>query len=155
MSETIRLSYAELAEKLSISREAAKSRVRRAGWHRVMDNTGIVKFNVPKDVFDAPCRQDVDTGTADVLPVLPTPHIDADATLAAIEALKWALDRSETARADAERRLVALSEQLGRVTAERDAALVRVVETTLPTPEATPIKETPKPPRKWWSFLKD
>jgi len=155
MSETIRLSYAELAEKLGISREAAKSRVRRAGWQRVVDNTGIVKFNVPKDVFDTPCRQGVDTATINVIPVSPTPHIDTDATLAAIEALKGALYSSETARADAERRLVALSAQLGRVTAERDAALVRVAETALPTPEATPLKETPKPQRKWWSFLKD
>lgn len=155
MSETIRLSYAELAEKLGISREAAKSRVRRAGWQRVADNTGIVKFNVPKDVFDTPCRLGVDTATTEVITVSPTPHIDTDATLAAIEALKGALNHSEAARAEAERRLVALSEQLGRVTAERDAALERIVETALPTSEATPLKETPKTLRKWWSFLKD
>lgn len=155
MSETIRLSYSELAKKLGISREAAKSRVRRAGWQRVVDNTGIVKFNVPKDIFDTPGRQDVNTGTQDAPPMSATPYSDTAVTLSAIEALKGALNHSEVARAEAERRLVALSEQLGRITAERDAALERITKTALPTPEATPPNETPKPQRKWWSFLKD
>lgn len=162
MSETIRLSYAELAEKLGITREAAKSRVRRAGWQRISDNAGIVKFNVPKDVFDTPCRHPVDTGTQDIPPVSATPHDDTAVTLAAIEALKGALDRSEAARAEAQKDLVSISEQLGRVTAERDAALEslakaqqRQAKPPPPSPRATPPKEAPRPKRKWWLLWMD
>jgi hypothetical protein len=159
MSDMIRLSYAELAARLGVSKEAAKSRARRAGWPRVVDNTGVARFNVPKDIFDTPEQHPADTVADDTLDTPPAPQPDTVATLAAIGVLRDALERSEVARAEAEQRCLDLSEQVGRLTAERDAAraeaeeLRRVPEPepeTPPTPKAAPLAYPPR--RKWWPF---
>lgn len=102
MSDMIRLSYVELAAKLGVSKEAAKSRARRAGWPRVVDNTGVARFNVPKDIFDTPEQHRADTVADDTPDTQPAPQTDTGATLAAIGVLRDALERSETARSEAE-----------------------------------------------------
>jgi len=157
MSEIIRLSYAELAERLGISREAAKSRVRRAGWLRVVDNSGVARFNVPLDVFDTPDRHGADTVTRETPEVAETPQRDTDATLAAIEAIRSALERSEAARSEADKRCLDLAEQVGHLKAERDAARAEIEELrrvpvpeTPPTPKAAPLAYPPR--RRWWPF---
>jgi len=157
MSELIRLSYAELAERLGVSKEAAKSRARRAGWQRVLDNTGVARFNVPIDIFDTPDRHSVDTSKADTQDTPPAPQADTDATLAAIASLNDALERAEAARTEAEERSRELSEQVGRLKAERDAARAEIEELrrvpepeTPPTPKAAPLAYPPR--RRWWPF---
>ncbi|WP_215751369.1 MULTISPECIES: hypothetical protein [unclassified Gluconobacter] len=157
MSEMIRLSYAELAERLGVSKEAAKSRVRRAGWLRVVDNTGIARFSVPKDIFDTPNRHDADTVADDTPDTPPAPQADMGATLAAIEALREALTRAEAARSEADMRSLDLAEQVGRLKAERDAARAEIEELrrvpepeTPPTPKAAPLAYPPR--RRWWPF---
>jgi len=157
MSELIRLSYAELAERLGVSKEAAKSRARRAGWQRVLDNTGVARFNVPLDIFDTPDRHSVDTSKADTPDTPPAPQADTDATLAAIASLNDALERAEAARTEAEERSRELSEQVGRLKAERDAARAEIEELrrvpvpeTPPTPKAAPLAYPPR--RRWWPF---
>jgi len=146
MSDMIRLSYAELAVKLSVSKEAAKSRARRAGWPRVVDNTGVARFNVPKDIFDTAADDMPDTQI--------TPPIDTASTLAAMGVLRDALKRSDVARSEAEQRCLDLSEQVGRLKAERDAAradaeeLHRVLE-----PETPSTQEVTLPHKIWWRRL--
>jgi len=157
MSEMIRLSYAELAERLGVSKEAAKSRARRAGWPRVVDNTGIARFSVPQDIFDTPDRHQVDTMRDDTSDIPPAPQADTDVTLAVIEALRDALTRAEAARSEADKRSLELAEQVGCLKAERDAAraeieeLRQVRDTETPqTPKAAPLAYPPR--RKWWPF---
>jgi len=153
MSEMIRLSYAELAERLGVSKEAAKSRARRAGWPRVVDNTGIARFNVPQDIFDTQGRHVSDAVTSDILDIPSAPKLDMGATLAAIEVLKDALTLAEAARSEADKRSLELAEQVGCLKAERDAARAEIEELrrvqkseTPPTPIAYPLR------RKWWPF---
>jgi len=151
MSEMIRLSYAELAERLGVSKEAAKSRARRAGWPRVVDNIGIARFSVPQDIFDTPDRHGADTVASDIPPA---PQPDTGATLAAIEVLKDALTRAEAARSEADKRSLELAEQIGCLKAERDAARAEIEEFRRvqepDTPKATPLAYPPR--RKWWPF---
>jgi len=153
MSGIIRLSYAELAAKLGVSKEAAKSRVRRAGWLRVVDNSGVARFNVPKDIFDTLERHHVDSVADDTLDTRQAPQDDTGSTLTAIGVLRGALERSEVARSEAEARSRQLSEQVGRLKAERDAARAEVEELyrvskpeTPKTPVAYPLR------RRWWPF---
>lgn len=154
MSDMIRLSYAELAARLSVSKEAAKSRARRAGWPRVVDNTGVARFNVPIDIFDTPEQHPADTVADDTPDTPPAPQPDTVATLAAIGVLRDALERSEAARAEAEQRGLDLSEQVGRLTAERDAALAEVEKLRrVPEPETPPTQEATPAPRTWWQRL--
>ena len=49
--QTIRLTYAELSEKLGVSLEAAKQRVRRGGWRRETGNDGQVYAWVPEEAL--------------------------------------------------------------------------------------------------------
>lgn len=154
MSDMIRLSYVELAARLGVSKEAAKSRARRAGWPRVVDNTGVARFNVPKDIFDTPEQHHADTVADDTPDTQPAPQTDTGATLAAIGVLRDALERSETARSEAEQRCLDLSEQVGRLKAERDAARAEIEELRrVPEPE-TPLTQDAAPPRsrRWWQF---
>jgi len=157
MSEMIRLSYAELAERLGVSKEAAKSRARRAGWPRVVDNTGIARFSVPQDIFDTPDRHQVDTRADDIPDTSPAPQADIGATLAVIETLRDALTRAEAARSEADKRSLELAEQVGCLKAERDAARAEIEElrqgqeTETPlTPKTAPLAYPPR--RKWWPF---
>lgn len=154
MSEMIRLSYAELAERLGVSKEAAKSRARRAGWPRVVDNTGIARFSVPQDIFDTPCRRGTDTMSDDTHDTSPAPQFDTDAALATIEVLKDALIRAEAARSEADKRSLDLAEQVGLLKAERNAARVKIEElcriSEPETPQATPLAYPSR--RKWWPF---
>lgn len=157
MSEIIRLSYAELAERLGISKEAAKSRVRRAGWLRVVDNRGVARFNVPLDVFDTPDRHGADTVTRETPDVAETPERDTDTTLAAIEAIRNALERSESARSEVDKRCLELAEQVGHLKAERDAARAEIEELRRVPPSETPQPPKPSPlayppRRRWWPF---
>ena len=50
--KTVLLSYRALAARLGISKEAAKSRARRAGWERVISEFGEAEFNVPLSIFE-------------------------------------------------------------------------------------------------------
>ena len=157
MSEMIRLSYAELADRLGVSKEAAKSRARRAGWPRVMDNTGIARFSVPQDIFDTPDRHESDTVSSDTTDTPPVTKPDTGVMLAAIEVLRDALTRAETARSEADKRSLELAEQVGCLKAERDAAraeieeLHRVQDTAIPpTPKAASLAHPLR--RKWWPF---
>jgi len=157
MSEMIRLSYAELAERLGVSKEAAKSRARRAGWPRVVDNTGIARFSVPQDIFDTPGRHEADAVASDTPDIPPAPQPDTGAILAAIEVLKDALTRAEAARSEADKRSLELAEQVGFLKAERDAARAEIEELrqvqepeTPPTLKAAPLAYPPR--RKWWPF---
>lgn len=154
MSDMIRLSYAELAARLGVSKEAAKSRARRAGWPRVVDNTGVARFNVPKDIFDTPEQHHADTVADDTPDTQPAPQTDTGATLAAIGVLRDALERSEAVRSEAEQQCRDLSEQVGRLKAERDAARAEIEELRrVPEPETPPTQEAPPAPRTWWRRL--
>ena len=45
--QTENLTYRQLADRLGLSLEAARARVRRGGWLKITDNHGIVRVSVP------------------------------------------------------------------------------------------------------------
>lgn len=106
--ETLHLTYAEIAERLGIEREAARQLVKRKRWPKWKGNDGQLKVSVPEEAFSTRTstgfRPDDETGTdpvdnrmeAGVLPVL-NRHIERlEAQLE--EALKRAGDRDEIAK---------------------------------------------------------
>ncbi|KXV55624.1 hypothetical protein AD946_00055, partial [Gluconobacter thailandicus] len=58
------LTYRQLADRLGLSLEAARARVRRGGWLKITDNYGIVRVSVPVSTLNVPTEQDkhVDPG---------------------------------------------------------------------------------------------
>lgn len=81
-----------------------------------------------------------------------------DVEWVAIGVLRDALERSETARSEAEQRCLDFSEQIGRLKAERDAVRAEIEELrrvpepeTPPTQDAAPLAYPPRS-RRWWPF---
>ncbi|MBS1104466.1 hypothetical protein JK202_15970 [Gluconobacter sp. Dm-62] len=52
--QTENLTYRQLADRLGLSLEAARARVRRGGWLKITDNHGIVRVSVPVLVLNKP-----------------------------------------------------------------------------------------------------
>jgi len=52
------LTYRQLADRLGLSLEAARARVRRGGWLKITDNHGIVRVSVPVSTMNVPTEQD-------------------------------------------------------------------------------------------------
>ncbi len=106
--ETLHLTYAEIAERLGIEREAARQLVKRKRWPKWKGNDGQLKVSVPEEALSnrtsTGLRPDDETGAdpvdnrmeTGVLPVL-NRHIERlEAQLE--EALKRAGDRDEIAK---------------------------------------------------------
>lgn len=149
MTDMLRLTYQDIADRLGIKKEAAKSRVRRAGWTRSQGNDGVMSILVPKDVFDTPV-DGVSTPKRDT----PSPTIDDRAlTRDALDLLKEALKREAEARKAAEQQVVVLSERVGMLTAERDAARGQVERMTIRR-KVKPTTPSPVPSTRWWEIWK-
>lgn len=54
--QTENLTYRQLADRLGLSLEAARARVRRGGWLKITDNHGIVRVSVPVLALNRPGR---------------------------------------------------------------------------------------------------
>jgi hypothetical protein len=170
--ETLSLTYAELADRLGIEREAARQLVKRKRWPKWKGNDGQLKVSIPEEALSARSetglRPENETGAdpvADraetgVIPVL-TRHIERlEAQLE--EALKRAGDRDSVAAerdaARSEREVLAAQIEVLRdstttqvealraalAAAERDRD--RWHESATRTPE-------PAPKRWWWQRL--
>jgi len=55
--QTENLTYRQLADRLGLSLEAARARVRRGGWLKITDNHGIVRVSVPVLALNKPPEQ--------------------------------------------------------------------------------------------------
>jgi hypothetical protein len=166
--ETLHLTYAEIAERLGIEREAARQLVKRKRWPKWKGNDGQLKVSIPEEALSnrtsTGLRPDDETGADPVdnrmqtgfLPVL-NRHIERlEAQLE--EALKRAGDRDEVAK---ERDLlIAQIESLNDSTkiqvdalraalaaAERDRDRWHEVAT------AKPEQAAPAERRSWWRRL--
>ena len=128
MSDTLWLTYAELAERLDITGDSARNLVRRRGWPRKPGNDGTQRIGIPKEYLDERATDEATPAPPIMVPIIPPPEVDLTeaiegATVAAleghIETLKEIVDRErertaeERARADRER---------DRADAERDKA---------------------------------
>jgi len=56
--QTETLTYRQLADRLGLSLEAARARVRRGGWLKITDNYGTVRVSVPVSTLNVPTEQD-------------------------------------------------------------------------------------------------
>lgn len=103
----ISLTYAELAERLGISADGARMKVKRAKWTKMRGNDGAVRVLVPDHELSTP---------EPVMPAFPDQAAEQARTLEAhIATLTEQLAKAES-RADAEREKVAdLTAQLLRL----------------------------------------
>jgi hypothetical protein len=103
----ISLTYAELAERLGISADGARMKVKRAKWTKMRGNDGAVRVLVPDHELSAP---------EPVMPAFPDRAAEQARTLEAhIATLTEQLAKAES-RADSEREKVAdLTAQLLRL----------------------------------------
>jgi len=90
--QTIRLSYADFAEKLGISLEAAKQRARRGGWRRETGNDGQVYTWVPEEALKIAGKPT--SNATDVVATEPERSHDTATTTALIQALQAATERA-------------------------------------------------------------
>lgn len=106
----ISLTYAELAERLGISADGARMKVKRAKWTKMRGNDGAVRVLVPDHELSAP---------EPVMPAFPDQAAEQVRTLEAhIATLTEQLAKAES-RADAEREKVAdLTAQLLKITTD-------------------------------------
>lgn len=106
----ISLTYAELAERLGISADGARMKVKRAKWTKMRGNDGAVRVLVPDHELSAP---------EPVMPAFPDQAAEQVRTIEAhIATLTEQLAKAES-RADAEREKVAdLTAQLLRLTTD-------------------------------------
>ena len=104
----ISLTYAELAERLGISADGARMKVKRAKWTKMRGNDGAVRVLVPDHELSAP---------EPVMPAFPDQAAEQARTLEAhIATLTEQLAKAES-RADAEREKVAdLTAQILKIT---------------------------------------
>jgi hypothetical protein len=166
--ETLHLTYAEIAERLGIEREAARQLVKRKRWPKWKGNDGQLKVSVPEEALSnrtsTGLRPDDETGADPVDNRIETGfllvlnrHIERlEAQLE--EALKRAGDRDEIAKQ--RDLLIAQIESLNDSTkiqvdalraalaaAERDRDRWHEVATTKPE-QAAPVERKP-----WWRRL--
>lgn len=93
--QTIRLTYSELAEKLGVSLEAAKQRVRRGGWRRETGNDGQVYAWVPEEALKITGKPT--SNATDVVATEPERSHDIATTTVLIQALQAATERADKA----------------------------------------------------------
>ena len=140
----LRLSYRELSERLKISRDAAKSRARRAGWTRIVDNHGVARFEVPVAVFDTGVRPPVATPPLTVEETPPIPPPDTGGIMA-LQMLHDELARQAQARDKAETLARDLTGTVARLEAERDMAVAEVARLRQSMEHQTsPVRSVPK-----------
>ena len=147
-SKMLRLSYRELSERLKISRDAAKSRARRAGWTRIVDNHGVARFEVPVAVFDTGVRPPVSTPPQTVEATPPdTPPVPPPDTggIMALQMLQDELARQAQARDKAETLARDLTGKVARLEAERDMAVAEALRLRQSmTRQTSSVRSVPK-----------
>ena len=135
---TIAMTYADLAQRLSIKPASAKRLAQRRKWHRVIGNDGVAIVHVPVDAVPNDVAPDVirditDDVTNDIIPEV-SPPVTPDLTreIAHLEGLVEGLrgqaeaDRRRADAADkradaAERRADAAEARVLDIAADRDA----------------------------------
>jgi len=166
--DTLSLTYAELADRLGIEREAARQLVKRKRWPKWKGNDGQLKVSIPEEAlsnrFSSGARPEDESGEdpvdnrieAGLLPVL-NRHIERlEARLD--EALKRAGDRDEVAK---ERDLLvaqieALNDSTKLQVEALKAALAAAERDRDRWHEAATLKPEPVAPverRSWWRRL--
>ncbi len=128
-SETgsIVLTYAELAQRLSIKTASAKRLTQRRKWKRVVGNDGIARVHVPLSAVPSDVADDVSGDVSDVVthavssPVAPDLSSHVAYLDGVIEGLRGQLE-AEQQRAEAEQRRADLAEARAKdIAADRDA----------------------------------
>lgn len=139
-----RLTYREIASRLGITVEAAKARARRGRWHKVLDNHGTARVEVPDDALSPP-----EPPTPPPPPAAPMPSAErADALRDAVDTLRRELDRQADARDKAEALARTLIADLTRERAERDRLASELATVRAELSAATsPRNEPPTPPQ--------
>jgi hypothetical protein len=154
-AEGIRMTYAEIAERLHVSGEAARQVVRRRGWRRIVPNRPGATTIVIVPVDELAGMHGRDTRTPDIGDTRPPDDPSAfETALTAIEAahasevaaLRAQVDTSEQARIAAEQQLRSALELADRsmaqladtsLRADRDEALIRNLEADLRAKDGT------------------
>lgn len=93
--ETERLTYRQLAERLGLSIDAARARVRRGKWLKITDNSGTVRVTVPASALHTPDVQD-ELPSEQAEAATPNGHHTESLNALALSTLRDALNTLET-----------------------------------------------------------
>jgi len=132
--DTEQLTYRQIADRLDLSIDAARARVRRGKWLKITDNHGTVRVSVPLSALNKPPEQGEQT-TLDVHPVQESAFIQngppSDTALSTLRDILTTLQTELDARrqeateyreenASLREQNAQLRERLARIEGERD-----------------------------------
>lgn len=168
-AKTEQLTYRQIADRLGLSVDAARARVRRGGWLKITDNSGTVRVSVPAHALTTPNMQGEQTPeqsemTAPNSP--PTDRVNAELmnTLRlAVTTLQRELDRRAEEAAQDKEELSRLRDDNTDLRARLAVAEARLTEREHPTdgvnvegeqvPDVQVTVQGERPPRTWWQRL--
>ncbi|CCT61052.1 hypothetical protein [Acetobacter pasteurianus] len=168
-AKTEQLTYRQIADRLGLSVDAARARVRRGGWLKITDNSGTVRVSVPAHALTTPNVQgeqppEQPEPTAPNSP--PTDGVSAELmnTLRlAVTTLQRELDRRAEEAAQDKEELSRLRDDNADLRARLAVAEARLTEREYPTdgvnvggeqaPDVQVNAQGERLPRAWWRRL--
>ncbi len=168
-AKTEQLTYRQIADRLGLSVDAARARVRRGGWLKITDNSGTVRVSVPADALTTPNVQG-EQPPEQPEPTTPnsTPTDGVNDELAntlrlAVTTLQRELDRRAEEAAQDKEELSRLRDSNADLKARLAVAEALLTEREHPTdgvnvegeqvPDVQVNVQGERPPRTWWQRL--
>ena len=163
------LTYRQIADRLGLSVDAARARVRRAQWLKITDNHGTVRVSVPVDALTPPNKggertpEQEETTTLNGSPADGVNTELADTLRLAVTTLQRELDRRAEEAAQNKEELGRLRDDNADLRARLAAAETRWTEREHPTdggdvqgeqnPDVQVNVQGERSPRTWWQRI--
>ncbi|GBR30717.1 hypothetical protein AA11826_0683 [Komagataeibacter oboediens DSM 11826] len=163
-AKTEQLTYRQIADRLGLSVDAARARVRRGGWLKITDNSGTVRVSVPAHALTNPNMQGEQTPEQSEMTATDGVNAELMNTLRlAVTTLQRELDRRAEEAAQDKEELSRLRDDNADLRARLAVAEARLTEREYPTdgvnvggeqaPDVQVNAQGERPPRTWWQRL--
>lgn len=166
---TEQLTYRQIADRLGLSVDAARARVRRAQWLKITDNHGTVRVSVPVEALlplnkgGERTPEQVKTTTPNASPVDGVNTELVDTLRLAMTTLQRELDRRAEEATQNKAELTRLRDDNADLRARLAEAETRLTEREHPTfgvnvegeqrPDVQVNDQGERPPRTWWQRI--